>query len=51
MKNTGGKNWNFFVVKNKRYKVIYYIEKDIIHISAIFDCRQDPEKLRNIIYH
>jgi len=39
------------LVVKKRYKVIYYLEKDIIHISAIFDCRQNPKKLRDIIYH
>ena len=31
------------------YKIIYFIEDDIIYISAIFDCRQNPDKLRTSI--
>jgi len=37
------------LVVRKRYKVVYYIKKNIIHISAIFDCRQDPRKLQDLI--
>ncbi|MBB4037078.1 plasmid stabilization system protein ParE [Dysgonomonas hofstadii] len=31
------------LVVTKTYKVIYYIENDIINISDIWDCRQSPE--------
>ena len=37
------------LVVRKRYKVVYYTEKDIIRISAIFDCRQNPRKLQDMI--
>lgn len=33
------------IVANKNYKVIYYIEGKIIYIFAIWDVRQDPQKL------
>lgn len=29
------------------YKIIYSIQKQIIHIHTVFDCRQDPEKLQD----
>ena len=28
---------------HEHYKIIYFIEDDIIYISAIFDCRQNPD--------
>ena len=34
---------------HEHYKIIYFIEDDIIYISAIFDCRQNPDKLRTSI--
>lgn len=27
------------------YKMIYYIENDIVYIAALWDCRQEPCKL------
>jgi hypothetical protein len=30
----------------KHYKVIYYVEKNVIYIATIWDCRQNPVKLR-----
>jgi len=35
------------LVVEKSYKVIYFIEDDSIIISALFDCRQDPQKLKD----
>ena len=35
------------LVVKKSYKIIYYIEDDTVYISALFDCRQDPQKLKN----
>lgn len=31
------------------YKIIYYIEGEIIYITALWDCRQEPCKLTKII--
>ncbi len=30
------------------YKIVYLIENDFIIISTIFDCRQNPTKLKEI---
>ena len=30
------------------YKIIYWINGEIIRISSIFDTRQNPEKLKNL---
>lgn len=30
----------------KPYKIVYLIEEQIVLIAAVFDCRQDPEKLK-----
>ena len=37
------------LVVRKTYKVIYYIRNDEICISAIWDCRQNPNKLKSKI--
>ena len=29
------------------YKILYWIEKNIITISSIFDCRQNPIKIKD----
>jgi hypothetical protein len=29
----------------KKYKIIYFIDDEIVHISAIWDCRRNPETL------
>lgn len=31
------------------YKIVYRIENDIVYINRIFDCRQDPNKLKHAI--
>ena len=31
------------------YKIIYWIEDDVVKIATVFDCRQHPETLRYII--
>ena len=36
----------FLVVGN--YKIIYWIEDDYIKIATVFDCRQNPEKLKKV---
>lgn len=30
------------------YKIIYWIDREIIYIAHIFDCRQSPDKLKEI---
>jgi plasmid stabilization system protein ParE len=29
------------------YKIVYWNEKNIIYIATVFDCRQNPIKLKN----
>lgn len=36
-----------FVV-HKNYKLAYHIENQTIYISALFDCRQNPAKLKTL---
>ena len=35
------------LVVKKLYKIIYYIENETVFISALFDCRQNPQKLKD----
>jgi plasmid stabilization system protein ParE len=35
------------LVVRKTYKVIYFIKNDTVCISAIWDCRQNPQILKN----
>ena len=34
---------------NRNYKLIYYVDNDVIHISAIWDMRMHPAKLTKMI--
>ncbi|MDR0863740.1 MAG: type II toxin-antitoxin system RelE/ParE family toxin [Candidatus Symbiothrix sp.] len=43
------KTYRSLVVRST-YKVIYYTEYDTVYISAIWDCRQNPDKLRTEIW-
>jgi len=38
--------YRFLVVGN--YKIIYWIEESYIKIATIFDCRQNPEKIKKL---
>ena len=29
----------------KNYKVVYFVENEIVHISAVWDCRKNPDIL------
>ena len=40
-------NYKYLVVGN--YKIIYFIDKNKVIISLVFDTRQNPQKLHNII--
>ncbi|WP_455640094.1 type II toxin-antitoxin system RelE/ParE family toxin [Parabacteroides sp.] len=33
----------------KHYKLIYRVEKHIVKIVAVWDCRQNPKKLKSIL--
>ncbi|MCD8031113.1 MAG: type II toxin-antitoxin system RelE/ParE family toxin [Bacteroides sp.] len=37
------------LVVEKNFKVIYYIEDEVINIVEIWDCRQDPDRLKESI--
>ena len=38
------------LIVRRNYKVVYYIDNEtIIYVVAVFDCRQNPEKLKYII--
>ena len=39
--------YRFLIFKN--YKIIYFIDKDSVIISLIFDTRQNPQKLYDMI--
>lgn len=34
------------VTNSRLHKIIYFIHKETIYISHIWDCRQDPETIR-----
>ena len=34
-----------------KYKIVYYVENNIIYIAAVWDCRQNTEKLKKRINH
>ncbi|GHT42915.1 hypothetical protein AGMMS49965_15520 [Bacteroidia bacterium] len=34
------------LIVRKRYKIIYFVENEIVHIVAVWDCRQNPDKLK-----
>jgi len=38
--------WTDNAISN--YKVIYWIEEHLIKISAVFNCRQNPKKMKEI---
>ena len=33
------------LVVMRKYRVVYFIEDEIVHISAIWDCRRNPDSL------
>lgn len=38
-----------YLVARKHYKLIYFVEKDLVSIVAVWDCRQAPETLKKKI--
>ncbi len=41
------KNEYRFIIEGN-YKIIYWIEDNLIKIATVFDTRQNPEKLKNL---
>ncbi len=37
------------ILAYSHYRIIYRIEKEVIYITGIWDCRQDPTKLKHQI--
>jgi plasmid stabilization system protein ParE len=46
--NGFSKQYRSLVVK-KRFKVVYYVKNKNINIVTIWDCRQNPNRLKNEI--
>jgi plasmid stabilization system protein ParE len=40
------KEYRYLVEGN--YKIIYWIDETFVNIAAVFDCRQNPVKMKNI---
>ncbi len=40
------KTYRSFVTSKRKFKIIYYVENDMVHIARVWDCRQNPEKLK-----
>jgi hypothetical protein len=39
---------DFRYLVESNYKIIYWKEDEIITIASVFDCRQNPEKIKKI---
>lgn len=39
-----------FIIVNKRSKVYYFIEESFIYITLVWDTRQDPETLKDLLF-
>jgi plasmid stabilization system protein ParE len=39
---------DFRYLVESNYKIIYWIESEMITIASVFDCRQNPEKMKII---
>jgi toxin ParE1/3/4 len=37
---------DFRYLVESNYKIIYWIEDEVITIASVFDCRQNPEKMK-----
>jgi toxin ParE1/3/4 len=44
----GFRNENFRYLVEGNYKIIYWIDEEVIRIVSVFDTRQNPEKLKNL---
>ena len=37
------------LIVRRNYKIVYYIDSEVIYVVAVFDCRQSPGKLKEIV--
>jgi plasmid stabilization system protein ParE len=37
-----------FVVRDI-YKIIYYVDNDTVYVVSVWDCRQDPHKMKDFV--
>lgn len=44
---TKSKEYRYII--SSHYKIIYYIQNKTVVVACIFDCRQDPDKLKHAI--
>jgi plasmid stabilization system protein ParE len=42
------RNFQYRYLVEGNYKIIYWTEDNYIKIATVFDCRQNPEKMKNI---
>jgi len=38
------------LVVRRTYKIVYFIEKDSINVVTVFDCRQNPSKMKSYVF-
>ena len=38
----------FRYLVESNYKIIYWQENELITIASVFDCRQDPKKMKKL---
>jgi plasmid stabilization system protein ParE len=41
-----GRKFEYRYLVEGNYKIIYWIEENYIKIATVFDCRQNPEKMK-----
>jgi toxin ParE1/3/4 len=39
---------DFRYIVESNYKIIYWIDEHLITIASVFDCRQNPEKIKKL---
>ena len=39
---------DFRYLVESNYKIVYWKQENLITIASVFDCRQNPEKIKNI---
>jgi toxin ParE1/3/4 len=43
-----GSTEDFRYIVESNYKIIYWVKDNLITIASVFDCRQNPEKLKKM---
>jgi len=43
------KSYRSLITGKRKIKIVYYVENETVFISRIWDCRQNPKKLKNSI--